>query len=99
MLGEDNYIDDDALLNALELDAPNRTPARAIPADINLYSEDDLDGDGKDQEDIVVGLFRAWLNEKATPELLPFPSDVIFGIKQLLESQVKKRSEYPFYSL
>ena len=86
MLGEDNHIDDDAL----ELDAHNHTPAKPIPTDINLYSDDEQEGDGKDQEDIVVGLFRAWLNEKATPELLPFPNNLIFGIKQLLESQVRR---------
>ena len=58
--------------------------------DKSAYSEDDQSDDDKDQEDVVVGLFRAWLNEKATPELLPFPGDIIFGIRRLLESQVRR---------
>lgn len=88
MLGEGNYIESVTLRNALGSNAPNpvQSAFARTAADINIDSEDEQDG--KDQEDVVVRLFRAWLNEKATPELLPFPSDVIFGIRQLLESQV-----------
>lgn len=95
MLGRESNIDNDALLEASEFGASNtihRIPTKPVPTDISLYSEDAQNGDDKDGEDIVVGLFRAWLNEKATPELLPFPHDIIFGIRQLLESQVRSES-------
>ena len=90
MLGEGNYIDDVTLRNALGSNTSNpvQSAFARTAADINIDSEDEQDEDGKDQEDVVVRLFRAWLNEKATPDLLPFPRDVIFGIRQLLESQV-----------
>ena len=80
MLAKDDQVKDGKAPKGVQSRMTKRPSTEA-----DAYSEDDQDED--EEVDVVVGLFRAWLNEKATPELLPFPGDIIFGIRRLLESQ------------
>lgn len=40
----------------------------------------------------IANLFRAWKNEKSSPEILPFQKEVVQNVRSLIEKQVRINS-------
>lgn len=101
MLGNDDRLLLDRELVAIEPDAfsINRLPTNGLSTSLRADAFNDTDiedsnSSDEEQEDIFVRIHRAWLNERAAPEVLPYPESETTEMRELLDNQVSSAIEF-----